>query len=99
MAMKYAKEIRMSDSRIPEKNSKQWIKNEKLIAKNPVLRGARDTAEGFKPSSGITTGADVSQQYKDNYDKIDFSRRDPKEKKGFRVKINGRYVDEDQQDE
>ena len=96
--MKYAKEITMSGSKVPEKNSKQWIKNEKLIAKNPVLRGARDTAEGFKPSSGISTGADVSEEYKSNYDQIDWSGV-RSEKKNYRVKVNGRYVDEDQEDE
>ena len=90
----------MSDkpSSIPEKNSSQWKKNESLIAKNSALRAARDIVEGFKPSSGITTGGDITQQYKDNYDKIDFSVRMPDEKKAFRVKINGRYVDEDEQD-
>ena len=54
---------------IPKKNTRQWIKNEKLIAKNPVLRSARDTAEGFKPSSGITTGGN-DQAYKDGWDRI-----------------------------
>jgi hypothetical protein len=54
---------------IPKKNTRQWIKNEKLIAKNPVLRSARDTAEGFKPSSGISSGAN-DQAYKDGWDRI-----------------------------
>ena len=54
---------------IPKKNTRQWIKNEKLIAKNPVLRSARDTAEGFKPSSGISSGAN-DQTYKDGWDRI-----------------------------
>lgn len=80
---------------IPKKNSKQWVKNEKLIAQNPVLRSARDISEGFKPGSGISTGADVSQQYKDNYDKIDF-KGVRAEKKNYRVKVNGKYIDEDE---
>ena len=79
-------------SKPPKKNSKQWIKNEKLITNDPVLRRARDTAEGFKPGSGITTGA-TDQQYKDNYDKINWSKKDTP-KKAFRVKINGVYQDD-----
>lgn len=75
---------------IPEKNSSQWIKNEKLIAKNPVLRQARDIQQGFRPGSGISTGG-----FGDNYDKIDFSNT-RKQKKGYRVKINGVYQDEEE---
>lgn len=98
MAMKYAKEIRMSDSKIPKKGSDQWKKNESIIAKNPVLRAARDTAEGFRPTSSINVGGDNSAEYKSNYDKIDWSGV-RSEKKNYKVKVNGRYVDEDQQDE
>tara|TARA_R100000995_G_C3414294_1_gene90840 strand:- start:327 stop:593 length:267 start_codon:yes stop_codon:yes gene_type:complete len=76
----------------PKKNSSQWKKNESLIAKNPTLRAARDRAEGFKPGSGISS-ADNSQEYKDNYDKIDWGKKD-KTKPKFRVKINGVYQDE-----
>ena len=45
----------MSKNTIPPKGSSQWKKNEKMIASNPVLRAARDTAEGFKASSGISS--------------------------------------------
>ena len=79
----------------PEKNTRTWVKNEKLIAKNPVLRNARDKAEGFKPSSGITTGVN-DQQYKDGYDKIDWNSNKDKPKPKFRVKINGVYQDEEE---
>ena len=58
---------------IPKKNSRNWTKNESIIAKNPVLRAARDKSEGFKPSSGITTGAN-DEQYKAGYDKINWSK-------------------------
>ena len=61
-------------SKVPEKNSRQWKKNEKLIAQDPALRAARDTAEGFKPGSTINTGVQ-SEKYKDNYDKIDWSKK------------------------
>ena len=57
----------------PKKGSSQWKKNESIIAKNPLLRGVRDHAEGFKKGSGIVSG-DNSQQYKDNYDKINWSK-------------------------
>mgnify|MGYP003138514579 CR=1 FL=1 len=75
---------------IPSKESSQWKKNESLIAKNPTLRRMRDIQQGFKPSSGI-----VSAGFGDNYDKIDFSKQENK-KKGYKVKINGRYIDDDE---
>ena len=77
---------------IPKKNSRNWTKNESIIAKNPVLRAARDKTEGFKPSSGITTGAN-DEQYKAGYDKINWSKDKPKP--SFRVKVNGKYLDEE----
>ena len=82
----------MSD--IPKKGSKQWKANEKMIATNPVLRAARDTAQGFKASSGITTGGDVSDEYKSNYDKIVWDKREEAVKPKFRTKVNGKYTDE-----
>ena len=84
-----------SKDNIPKKNTSKWIKNEKLIAKNPVLRGARDRAEGFKPSSGITTGAN-DEQYKEGYDKIQWGKKDPNKKPSFRIKVNGKYIDEEE---
>ena len=71
----------MSDkkSAVPEKNSKQWRKNESLIAKDPVLREARDISEGFRP--GTTSGSRVaggSQAYKDGWDRI-FGKQDSDE--------------------
>jgi len=86
----------MSDNKgtIPETNTDRWKKNEKLINQDPALKRVRDIQQGFKPTSTITTGADVSQQYKDNYDKIDFTGVRT-EKKNYRVKINGKYIDEE----
>ena len=70
---------------IPELNTKQWKKNEKAINDNPVLKQARDTAEGlekpahkYKSSSGNWQGGKGSrpridtnsEQYKDNFDRI-----------------------------
>jgi hypothetical protein len=77
---------------IPKTGSSQWKKNEKLIAKNPVLRAARDRAEGFRPGSGISS-ADNSPEYKANYDKIKWGKK-LDTNKSFRVKVNGVYVDE-----
>ena len=82
-------------SKIPTTGSSQWKKNEKMIATNPVLRAARDTAQGFKASSGITTGGDVSPEYKANYDNIDWTKREGVGKPTFRTKVNGKYTDED----
>tara|TARA_R100001463_G_scaffold43503_3_gene90723 strand:+ start:11482 stop:11757 length:276 start_codon:yes stop_codon:yes gene_type:complete len=80
----------------PKKNSSQWKKNESLIAKNPTLRAARDTAEGFKPGSGISTGPN-DEEYKAGYDKIDWTKRD-NTKRNYKIKINGVYQDDDQEE-
>lgn len=66
-------------SAVPEKDSAQWRKNESLIARDPVLRQARDISEGFRPSS--TSGSRVaggSQAYKDGWDRI-FGNKDKEE--------------------
>ena len=81
----------------PERGTKRYAQNEKIINQNPVLKKARDISQGFSPTSTISTGADVSQQYKDNYDKIDF-KGVRSEKKGYRVKVNGVYQDEQDND-
>jgi len=53
----------------PKKGSKQWVNNEKIIAKHPVLRQVRDTAEGFRTGSGIVSDYN-SQAYKDGWERI-----------------------------
>jgi len=66
-------------SPVPQKDSAQWRKNESLIARDPVLRQARDISEGFRPST--TSGSRVaggSQAYKDGWDRI-FGKRDSDE--------------------
>ena len=77
----------------PKKNSKAWVANEKIIAKNPFLRGQRDKTEGFKPSSGITTGAN-DEQYKDGYDKIKLNTDKPKPK--FKIRVNGKVINDEE---
>jgi len=79
----------------PKKNSTQWKKNEKVINSNPTLRAARDITQGFKPGSTISTGV-VDQQYKDNFDKIDWGKKEDKPKPKFRTKVNGKYTDEEE---
>jgi hypothetical protein len=67
----------MSESGIPPKNSRQWVKNEKIINENPTLRAARDRSEGFTPRRGATHGGKGSarrggneQAYADNWERI-----------------------------
>lgn len=81
-------------SRGAEKNSTQWKKNEKIINQNKTLKSARDKVEGFTKTSMISTGVN-DEQYKEGYDKINWSNT-RKEKKGYRVKINGVYQDEEE---
>jgi hypothetical protein len=78
---------------IPKKGSSQWKKNEKAIASHPMLRAARDTSEGFKPGSGISTGVNDAE-YKAGYDKIKWNADKPKPK--FKVRINGVLQDPDE---
>jgi hypothetical protein len=73
----------------PKKNTRQWVKNEKLINNNSKLRRMRDIGEGFKPGSGISTGAN-DEQYKEGYDKINWNTDKPKPK--FIVRVNGKVV-------
>ena len=77
-----------------KKNSSDWKKTEKTITKNPTLRRIRDISEGFKPGSTISTGVN-DEQYKDNYDKIKWNKSEDKPKPKFRIKINGKYQDEE----
>lgn len=81
-------------SQPPKKNSKDWVKNEKIIARNSFLRGQRDKTEGFKPSSGITTGAN-DEQYKEGYDKINWNTKD-KPKPKFKIRINGKVINDEE---
>ncbi len=79
---------------IPDKNTTQWKKNEKLISKHPTLRAARDVSEGFTPSSGVSTGVN-DEQYKAGYDKIKWTKDKPKAK--FKIRVNGKVINEDEE--
>ncbi len=83
-------------STVPEKNSAQWKKNEKLINSDPYLKQSRDISEGiekpahkYKNSSGNWHGGKGSaprvntnsEQYKDNFDRIFKQGKYSKDKK------------------
>lgn len=61
---------------IPEKGTKQWIKNESIINQNKVLKDARDTSEGFRPKSSTPGGKGSNyrpvdkDKFDSNWDKI-----------------------------
>lgn len=81
----------------PDKGTRRYAQNEKIINSNPVLRAARDTAQGFKPSSGISTGVN-DEQYKKGYDQIKWTKPENKEKPKFKVRVNGvlQYPEDDE---
>lgn len=76
----------------PDPKSSKGKKLEKIVSHNPFLKKMRAQSRGEKYSE-IVSG-DNSEEYKANYDKIDWGTRD-ETPKGYRVKVNGRYVDED----
>ena len=73
----------------PEKGTRNYNRNEKIINNNPALKKARDVAQGLqKPDSAYSSSAgkgstyrqgDYSQQYKDNWERI-FGNKDKKNK-------------------
>ncbi len=53
----------------PEKGSKEWVRNERIINRHPGLKAARDTAEGL--SSRGTNYLDApSEAYKAGWERI-----------------------------
>lgn len=61
----------------PEKGSKEWVRNEKIINQTPALKEMRDTSEGFKYKPGQTHGGKGSarrgaddKSYEDGWDRI-----------------------------
>ena len=65
-----------------------------VVNKVPYLKKIKDNAEGLTHRGDIISG-DNSQEYKDNYDKIVWTKREEAEKPKFRTKVNGKYTDED----
>ncbi len=67
--------------KVPEKGTAQWKRNESAIARNPILRRARDISEGFSGNSTSLTGSRVggaSDAYKEGWDRI-FGNKDNKD--------------------
>lgn len=81
------------DKNITAKFDKSTVKQaERLIDKSPELKRIRSLKDGEKYSE-ISTGVN-DQQYKDNYDKIKWSKKLNKNP-SYRVKVNGKYIDEE----
>ena len=64
-----------------------------IINKSPKLKKLKDQTEGLK-HHGTIVASDNSQEYKDNYDKIDWGNKDTTKRK-YKIKINGVYVEDD----
>lgn len=71
-------------------------KFDNIINKSPYLKKLKDQSNGLKYKGDIQTDV-PTQQYKDNYDQINWTKKLDK-KPSYRLKINGKYVDEDQDD-
>ena len=61
------------DGHVPERGSKEGRQLERIVDKSPFLKKMRAKSQG-ESYSEISTSA-PSQQYKDNYDKIDWSKK------------------------
>ena len=78
----------------PKRNSAEGRSLEKIVHKTPFLKKMRAQSHGEKYNEIVSS--DNSQQYKDNYDKIQWTKPEHKEKPLFRVRINGKYQDEEE---
>ena len=77
-----------------EKFDKRTVKAaEKLIDSSPELKKIRSIKDGLKPTE-ITTGVN-DQQYKDNYDKIEWGKN--KKKPSFKVRVNGKVINDEEE--
>ena len=71
-----------------------------IVDASPELKRAKDVSNGFSGKGfgsthggkGSSTRPGNEQQYKDNFDKIDWSKG--KDKPKFKVKVNGVYVND-----
>tara|TARA_R100000734_G_C3307324_1_gene97892 strand:- start:645 stop:854 length:210 start_codon:yes stop_codon:yes gene_type:complete len=61
---------------------KNWVRNEKIINRDPTLKAARDISQGFKPKQGQTHGGKGSARrgtdddlYSQGWDRI-FGKKD-----------------------
>ena len=83
-----------NQSKIINPKSADGKRMENMVNKLPALKKLRATSRGDSYSE-ITTAGDISEEYKNNYDKIVWTKPDEKEKPKFRTKVNGKYTDED----
>ena len=66
---------------------------EKIIDKNPEFKAIRSIKDGEKYSE-INSGVN-DQQYKDNYDKIEWGKN--KKKPSFKVRVNGKVINDEEE--
>jgi len=66
---------------------------ERIIDKNPQFKAIRSIKDGEKYSE-INSGVN-DQQYKDNYDKIEWGKN--KKKPSFKVRVNGKVINDDEE--
>jgi len=66
---------------------------ERIIDKNPEFKKIRSIKDGEKYSE-INSGVN-DQQYKDNYDKIKWTKSN--EKKSFKVRVNGKVINDEEE--
>lgn len=83
------------DGNVPGKNTTEGKKLEKMVYQNSFLKKMRAKSHGEKYNDIVS--ADNSEEYKANYDKIDWTGV-RSEKKSYRVKVNGVYVDDNDQE-
>ncbi len=81
---------RKSTQHMDQKLVKQAIK---AIDKSPELKKIRSIKDGMSYSE-INSGVN-DQQYKDNYDKITWTKDKPKPK--FKVRVNGKVVNDEEE--
>jgi len=81
---------RKSTQHMDQKLVKQAIK---AIDKSPELKKIRSIKDGMSYSE-INTGVN-DQQYKDNYDKIEWGKN--KKKPSFKVRVNGKVINDEEE--
>jgi len=81
---------RKSTEHMDQKLVKQAIK---AIDKSPELKKIRSIKDGMSYSE-INTGVN-DQQYKDNYDKIEWGKN--KTKPTFKIRVNGKVINDEEE--
>jgi hypothetical protein len=81
---------RKSTQHMDQKLVKQAIK---AIDKSPELKKIRSIKDGMSYSE-INTGVN-DQQYKDNYDKIEWGKN--KTKPSFKIRVNGKVINDEEE--